>query len=135
MTDRIQEEIELVRKSYELDFQSAGNNHWLKIKNYKLPRGVGWNMEFIDICMLIQPNHPAASPYGIYVPSGLRINGQTPATNYQEVASNKPPFEGSWGMISWGIDGQWQPKDNITKGDNLLNVVHSYNDRFKQGRV
>lgn len=134
MTDRIKEEIELIRKSYELDFQSVRNIYWLKIKGYQLPKGMGWNMGVIDVCMMIQPNHPAAPPYGIYVPSGLRINGQTPADNYQEIANNKPPFEGNWGMISWGIEGQWQPKSEITKGDNLLNVIHSYSVKFKNGR-
>jgi hypothetical protein len=53
MTDRIKEEIELIGKSYKLDFQSVGNSHWLKIENYHLPPDMGWNMEVIDICLLV----------------------------------------------------------------------------------
>lgn len=135
MTDRIKEEIELIRKSYELDFHSVGNNHWLKIKEYILPIDMGWNNEVIDICILIPQNYPASAPYGIYVPSDLRINSQLPASNYQEIAGNQPPFEGSWGLISWSVDGSWLPKANIIEGANLLNVIHSYSDRFKMGSV
>ena len=131
MNGRIKLELGLLEKYYEVNFSEG----WVLIRNYSLPANLGWNRKIIDVCIQVPGNYPAQAPYGIYVPSELRINEQTPASNYQEVANNKPVFDGCWGLISWSIDGTWLPKVDITKGANLLNFVNSISDRFKQGRV
>lgn len=131
MSERISKEIEMLQKFYEVDFL----DNWILTRSYPLPKNMNWNFTKIDVCAQIPANYPAQAPYGIYVPSELRIGNQTPASNYQEVANNKPPFEGSWGLISWSIDGPWIPNQEIRKGANLLNFINSFKERFKMGRV
>lgn len=131
MSERLQLEIELLREFYSLDF----SENWLLINGYNLPQGLGWSHESIDLCVQVPGNYPSQAPYGIYVPSDLRINGNTPAKNYQEIAKNKPVFSGSWGLISWSIDGPWVPNEEITRGANLLHFISSFSIRFKMGRV
>jgi len=130
MNERIRKELEFLKSFYDVEH----SNGWLLIKNYQLPNNMGWSYQKIDVCIQIPGNYPAQAPYGIYVPSDLRINGHTPATNYQPVASNKPSFTGIWGLISWSIDGMWNPNQDITKGANLLNFINSFYNRFKMGR-
>jgi hypothetical protein len=96
--------------------------------------GPGWSSETIDVAFLIQEGHPAAAPYGIYVPAGLRFNGQKPE-NFTEPAENQPPFGGRWGIFSWQPDeNAWKPHADITKGANLLNWVLGFGDRFREGK-
>lgn len=129
---RILEELALLRKSYpSLEFVEQGL--WIRIPDYQLPQEKQWNRSVTDVVFQIPPAYPGAPPYGIYVLSGLRCNGTAP-DKYKEPAAQQPPFAGTWAMFSWTIDdNQWKPS-NILKGTNLLNVVHSFADRFKQGK-
>ena len=130
MNPRIQLELELLEKYYQIDFDS----NWVKVNEYRLPVDMNWNMSVMEVCIQIPVNYPGVAPYGIYVPSQLQYGNDSPAINFQKIANNKPPFSGSWGMISWAVDGTWMPRDEITKGSNLLNFVNSFSDRFKMGR-
>lgn len=129
---RIIEEIDLLRKSYSnLEFVEQGL--WVLIPDYPLPQEQQWNRVTTDISFQIPPAYPGAPPYGIYVHSGLQCGGVKP-DNYKEPADQQPPFEGQWGMLSWTPDdGEWRPTDNLTS-TNLLNVVRSFTDRFKEGK-
>lgn len=99
MEERIATELELLRKYYPmLVFNPEGN--WIKIPDYRMPAGVSWNKTSIDVCFQIIAGYPATPPYGIYVPSDLKCNGEEPL-NFQRVANNKPRFDGEWGMLSW----------------------------------
>ena len=131
MNERLKQEIELLRGFYEIEY----SENWLLVKSYSLPNGIGWNYSEIPVCVQVPGNYPAQAPYGIYVPSDLRVNNLTPAKNYQEVAKNKPLFDGEWGLISWSIDGSWIPHVEITKGANLLHFISSFSNRFKMGRI
>ena len=128
---RIQQELELLRKVYaNLEFIEQGL--WVRIPEYPLPQGP-WNRKTTDIAFQIPVAYPGAPPYGIYVPTGLTYNG-APLNNYQDQASQQPPFQGKWGIFSWTpLDGQWKPTSDLLSGPNLLNFVRSFVDRFKEG--
>ena len=129
---RILEELELLRKSYpSLEFVEQGL--WIRIPDYPLPQEKQWNRVTTDVAFQIPVAYPGTPPYGIYVLSGLRCGGVAP-DKYQEPAGQQPPFGGQWAMFSWSPDdGQWIPS-NILTGTNLLNVVHGFADRFRQGK-
>ena len=84
---------------------------------------------------VLQPplTFPGASPYGFYVPAGLRYNWQTPG-NYTEPASTQPPFGGSWGFFSWSIPG-WRPTatPDPVRGYSLLSWAKGFTTRFQEG--
>lgn len=75
---------------------------WFRIRGYSLP--TGWNVSKTDVAFRLNDGHPAAPPYGIYVPLGLRVNGRPPS-NYTEPAKHQPPFGGTWAVFSWQPEG------------------------------
>jgi len=130
MSERVKEELELLGKHYpSLDYVEAGN--WVRIPSYPLPPG--WSRSASDVSFSIPSGYPGTPPYGIYVPGGLLFNGSRPR-DYTEPASNHPPFEGSWGVLSWTpFDGQWRPAAIVASGSNLLDYARSFADRFREG--
>ena len=95
----------------------------------------GWTPDPFPVAFHAQPSHPGQEPYGIYVPSSVRVGGQTP-NNFSVNANNRPPFEGQWGVLSWqgnADDMQWIPAQRIHEGANLLNFVITFEERFKEG--
>ncbi len=131
--DRINEEIKLLRKYYP-NLKWVEDKSWVLIPDYKLPEGLVWNKLSMNICFQIPSGYPATPPYGIYVPSDLLFNNQVPL-NFQQPAKNSPPFEGIWGILSWApVNGEWKLENDILKGSNLLNLVSSFSQRFKEGR-
>ncbi|MGD0072452.1 MAG: E2/UBC family protein [Candidatus Bathyarchaeia archaeon] len=133
MNDRIKDELELLRRSYPtLEYVEAGQ--WVRIKNYEIPSGLGWNRQTTDVCFQIPAAYPGTPPYGFYVPAGILINATRPES-YQEPAQNKPPFEGSWALFSWQVDSPvWLPKADFRAGSNLLNFVRTFKERFSGGK-
>jgi len=128
-SERIEAELNLLRKFFRnLEFLGQ----WIRITDYPLP--AGWSRERTDVATQVPQNYPGGPPYGIYVPSGLLFNGARPA-NYEDTASNCPPFGGSWGVFSWSPEsGTWaQPTQDIVSGPNLLNWVNGFKSRFEQG--
>lgn len=128
-TERIGEEIELLRGAHpSLIHQGA----WVRIPDLPLP--TGWNRDGTDVVFQIAGAFPAAPPYGIFVPSGLRFEGKTPGS-YKEPSDNSPPFGGKWGFFSWAVDSpaDWQPTAHIELGANLLQWVRSFSERFAEG--
>ncbi len=106
---------------------------WVRIPDYPLPQEKQWNRVSTDVVFQIPAAYPGSPPYGFYVRSGIRCADAQPG-NYKEPADQQPPFEGQWAMFSWTPDnGQWRPTDNLT-GTNLLNVVRSFADRFREGK-
>ncbi len=126
---RISEELVLLREQFPtLDFRDP----WIRIPHWHMPSG--WNPDTVDVAFIIADSYPAAPPYGIFVPAGLRVNGANPG-NYTEPAQTQPPFGGSWGVFSWAVGDQktWQPGTDVRRGANLLRWVHSFNARFAEG--
>ncbi len=130
MVDRIEEELALLRTRFpDLEYVAVGR--WVRIPGYHLPPD--WNRTATDVAFQIQAGHPGVPPYGIYVPAGLLFRGAR-GNNYQEPASNHPPFPGAWDVFSWQPDdGQWRPTADITKGSNLLNWALGFAVRFREG--
>lgn len=129
---RIQTELELLKK-YFPEIETAEGN-WFRIQNYPLPQGMSWNKTVIEICFQAPVGYPCTPPYGIYVPSDLRINDQVPES-FQPSVNNKPPFDGSWGMFSWTPEeGNWNPSADASRGSSLLDFVLTFDQRFKSGK-
>jgi len=129
MEDRVREELNILRKSYE-EMEYIPEGQWVKIPRYRLPSG--WNRESTDVVFQIpSKGYPGAHPYGLYVPAGMKF-GETIPKNYTEPANNTPPFSGSWGIFSWQPE-QWIPSANITAGSNLWAWVRGFSERFKEG--
>ena len=131
MQERIEEELELIRQRFpDVEYQEEG--YWVCVSSYSLPEG--WNRETTEVAFQISQGHPGTPPYGMYVPSGLRFQGEKP-NNYDEPAGNEPPFVGSWGFFSWTpADGNWIPSADVRSGVNLLDWVKGFMDRFEEGR-
>lgn len=129
--DRVEQELTLLRSRFsDVEYIAAG--HWVLVENYRIMRA-GWSPGVTDVAFQIPVGYPGTQPYGTYVPSGMRYLNNMPA-NYQEPATNQPPFGGSWGIFSWAPgDGQWRPTTNLITGTNLLNFVLGFNDRFSEG--
>jgi hypothetical protein len=131
MSDRVNEELKILKKYFSSLVVNETNN-WGLIPDYNLPRGIGWDRAIITICFNIPNGFPGSAPYGIYVPSNIRIHNSTP-NNFNLSLNNKPPFEGEWGILSWQLD-PWEPAAEISKGSNLLNFVQSFHNRFTEGQ-
>ena len=128
MIDRIEAEIALLRKHYQVvDFVSEGR--WARLQPYRT--GAGWSIDPIAVAFQVPIGFPGAPPYGFYVPADLRHGGAVPG-NYQP-NPKQPPFDGRWAMLSWATDGSWFPTADLMTGSNLLNWVLSFADRFAQG--
>ena len=132
MQARIQDELKLLRSRIPgLEFKEDGQ--WVRIPSYKVPDG--WDRASTEVALQILVAYPGSPPYGIYVPIGMRFQGELPTNNYTEPAQTQPPFPGTWGIFSWTpVDGQWKPTADVVTGSNLLNFVMSFEDRFMEGR-
>ena len=107
---------------------------WFLIPDDTRPPRHGWTPDPFPVAFHAQPGHPGQVPYGIYVSSSARIGGQTP-NNFSADASNRPPFEGQWGVLSWQGDADrmpWVPAQRIREGANLLNFLITFEERFKE---
>jgi hypothetical protein len=130
MSGRVTEELDVLRTRFP-DLQYVESGQWILIPRYSFPPG--WTAASPEIATQLPPPYPATPPYGIYVHSGIRFRGATPA-NYAEPASNQPPFGGSWGVFSWSpADGEWRPAADVGRGSNLLNWIVGFADRFREG--
>lgn len=127
MDRRIEQELALLRGIHP---NLRYHDRWALIPQYELP--AGWSPAVLDVVFFIRQGFPGVSPYGIYVPAGIRYNGQQPK-NYKEPAPQQPPFEGSWGVFSWEA-ADWRPTANPRNGHNLVNWVQGFAHRFKEGR-
>ncbi len=108
---------------------------WFLIPNDSRATRLGWTPDPFSVAFHAQTGHPGQVPYGIYVPSSAQIGGQVPH-NFTANASNRPPFEGQWGIFSWQGDDHgipWVPAQSIRKGANLLNFLITFEERFKEG--
>lgn len=128
--ERITAEVDLMRRVFpNLEFREG----WVRITNVSLTPP-GWNRTKTDVAFQIADAFPGTPPYGIYVPVGLRFNGQMPQ-KYTEPSGTIPPFGGAWGLFSWSVaDGNdWRPTASVEKGVNLLQWVRGFGQRFAEG--
>ena len=108
---------------------------WFLIPDDARAKRYGWTPDPFPVAFHAQPEHPGQVPYGIYVPSSALIGNQRP-NNFRTNASNRPPFEGQWGVLSWQGDNDgtpWVPAQAIREGANLLNFLITFDERFKDG--
>ena len=124
MITRREHEIALLKKNYgSLEFDE--HIDWILFKELKIPKG--WNMNRIDLLILIPAGYPVTPPDNFYVPSGFRLlSGNTP-TNYSEPVQY---LSTNWGQFSYHLEGNWRPKNDITSGDNLQSFMLRVFDRL-----
>lgn len=131
MTDRIAQELELLKKDHpNLDFREEGQ--WILIPEYKLATDI-WNKGVLAIAFQIPPAYPGEPPYGFCVQTDLTLKdtGGKPTNAYAEPATT--PFDGVWGKFSWQQDNSWAATADLKSGSNLLNFLRSFQDRLKEG--
>ncbi len=133
MTPRIEQELELIRKHFpNCEVKQSDGLIWVKIPGYKIPTGLGWNKTSTDVAFHFPIGYPGVPPYGLYVACNLLFNNN----NVLGGVSLRPPFDGEWGLLSWTFDDtEWKSRLNpdIVRGINMLNFIHSFSDRFKEG--
>ncbi|REJ88252.1 MAG: hypothetical protein DWQ35_19935 [Planctomycetota bacterium] len=127
MDDRIAHELDILRQQYP---DACYQNRWVLLRRYQLSEG--WEPPALPVAFFIREGYPGISPYGIYVPAGIRFQDQTPK-NYKEPATPAPPFDGQWGVFSWEA-ADWRPAATPEGGHNLVNWVHGFLSRFREGR-
>lgn len=128
--DRLEQELALLNGRYP-DARREGE--WFLIPDWQVAVE-GWNRASTPVAFRAQAGFPAAQPYGIFVPAGIRYRDAVPQ-NYQEPVNEKLPFPPDvWGMFSWSPeDAQWRPGTTARSGSNLLNFALSISQRFRQG--
>lgn len=127
---RLDAELQLIRSRFP-DAQRVGP--WYHLGVVKVP-GAGWNREATEVVIRAPQGYPGATPYGVFVLNGIRVNGAVP-DNYTEPAGEAPPFSGQWGVFSWQSDGGvWNPGATPAEGSNLLNFALSTLVRLQQGK-
>lgn len=129
MEKRIEQELALLRRYYP-NLEYVADGRWVKIPSYSMPPG--WNRAATDVAFQFPNGYPTAPPYGIYVPSGLLFNNQSPG-NYTETPGPQPPFGGKWSIFSWQPEDQWFATADLVTGSNMLNFARGFKDRFEQG--
>ena len=128
---RIEGELQLIRRYYpNLSYVPEGQ--WILLPEYRLPADMPWSHKTIEVAFTIPANYPAAPPYGIYIKEGLTVGGAA-LQNYNCPSSQQPPFTGKWGVLSWSPEDPWKPTADLVGGSNLLNFIHTFQDRFRQG--
>ena len=129
---RLDEEYQLIVRVFPSVIRSGD---WFLIENDARATRAGWSPDPFPVAFHAQPGHPGQVPYGIYVPSSALIGDQA-SSNFSADASNRPPFDGQWGVLSWQGDADgipWIPAQVVREGANLLNFLITFEERFKQG--
>jgi hypothetical protein len=128
MTDRVEEELALLRSAYpDLEHLQDGDVHWVRIPSYAVPEG--WSEEEVEVAVQI-PASPGQAPYAFRVRPGLQLVGSGQVNNYTYPVTT--PWGDDWGQFSWS-PVEWVPKMDIRAGANMLNFVRSFADRLREG--
>ncbi len=126
MNARVAAELELLHGVFA-DIEYVEDGYWLLIPEYPLSGTIQWTPAPLPVAFHAQPGHPGQAP------SGVRVAGQVP-DNIQDPANKQPPFAGRWALLSWTVNGEWQPKPNPREGANLLDYALGFKERFNQGK-
>ncbi len=127
MEERIKLEMAILQRQFP---NARFENRWVLVPGYPMPPG--WSAGVIDTAFHIRDGYPGSGLYGIYVPAGLRINGDVPG-NFSDPAPTPPPFSGKWAIFSWEAE-QWFPTVDPAGGHNFLTWVQGFAKRFREGK-
>jgi hypothetical protein len=126
---RLEEEYRLLlQRCPEAQYQSEGR--WFLVPDFALPEG--WSQRKITLVFQLPEAYPTSPPYGFYVPSGLRFNGNLPG-NFTDPAAAAPPIgTGPWAFFSGNPD-TWTPSASAAEGANVVIWLTAIGERFKEG--
>lgn len=128
MNERIKDELNLLQRYYrQVDYSKSDSMHWFQVHGFKTPDG--WSPNEVSVVFCVTEGYPVAEPYGFFIPSELKHEGNSPSGNSPPHA---PPFEGEWLLLSWAPDG-WRALADINASSNLLNWVRTFSHRLQQG--
>lgn len=128
MTERVQEEVELLRTVYrDLEYRQEADVHWVRISSYAVPEG--WSDAKVEVAFQI-PASIGQAPYAFRVRPGLQLAGRGQINNYTYPVTT--PWGDDWGQFSWSPI-TWVPKEDIRAGANMLDFVGSFADRLREG--
>jgi hypothetical protein len=126
-TQRVVEELVLLRTRYlELEF-IENDGYWVRLSNYPVPPG--WSHSTVEVAFQI-PTEPAAAPYSFYVRPALTLAGGGQPSNY--TSPSVTPWGGDFGMFSWSPLEPWVPRTEVGNGANMLNFVSSFTHRLAE---
>jgi hypothetical protein len=135
VTDRIEQELTLLREVYP-DLQDAVHEQqqWALIPQYPMPPGWhairpnGPRVERVELAFKVPPQREAV-PYGFAVRPMLALPDGGTIANYSD--NFLTAWGGEFGHFSWQSEEGWHPKDDIRKGDNMLDFVRSFAERLR----
>ena len=130
MTERLEEELELLRTEYpDLDHRRDNGIEWIRIPSYPIPEEI-WGRPEVEVAFHIPP-HAGQAPYAFRVrPSLVLKNGAVP-TNYTYPVPT--PWGDDWGQFSWAPLTAWIPTDDLRAGANMLTFARSFAQRLREG--
>lgn len=127
MRDRLEKEIELLRRNYP-SVLTGTDEDWVIIDKVPLP--TGYNRDVTDVLFFIPSGYPETPPDNFFVPAGLRLEGggQPDAFN----PNHRTHRNEQWDRYSWHLDNGWSPAASIEEGSNLLTFMGSVEDRLQE---
>lgn len=130
MSERLEEELRLLRSWFGEDLDYAPNGHWVRISSYEIPFDV-WSPRVVAVAFQVPARIPGQAPYGFWVSPGIgRTDGQA-VLNYT-FPDPAPPFDGPWGKFSWQLP-DWRPGAMPQDGSSMLDFARSIASRFGDG--
>jgi hypothetical protein len=128
MSDRVEQELELLEAYHDLEYRQVAGVHWARIPRYPIP--AGWSETEAEVALQV-PSSAGQAPYAFWVRPGLHVAGGGQPDRYTYPAST--PWGDDWGQFSWA-PVQWVPKEDVRAGANMLNFVRSFAERLMEGR-
>jgi len=126
MTERIQEELELIR-SFFPDLEYREQEHWVRIPAYPVPEA--WGVTASEVAFKMPPGLPNEPPYGFWVHPPLALpGGGVPTNTSGPIATG---FGDGWQQYSWAPE-VWNPAEEVRQGTNMLDFARSIGDRLKE---
>ncbi len=129
MTERVKEEIELLRNKYSA-LQADEQLRWILIPDFPLPAD-RYKKERTKLLLALPVGYPQTAPDNFFVDGDLQLknDGGIPAFNVGSQSSSGPaPLPGNWGWFSWHPHPNgWRPAATIESGDNLLTFIRAIN--------
>jgi hypothetical protein len=130
MRERVETEVELLRKEYDKVTLSEDGQH---VVIHDLPLPPSYDRDTTDVLLVVPSGYPDTPLDNFYVPSGLALeNGERP----DRMSKGGQSHNGrSWDQFSWHVedDEDWRPRADPEEGTNLLTWMRGVEERLQEG--
>ncbi len=127
--ERVEQELSMLRGLWP-DLEYVKTGHWVRIPRFQASDL--WASHEPEVCFQIPAGLPGQHPYGFYVRPHMLLTGGGIPESYAFPADTTP-FGTGWGKFSWQLE-PWQPHTDPIQGSNMVNFVHSFAARLREGR-